>query len=164
LTEIRFYHLQRTTLERVLPILLERTLERGWRAVVMTRSEERVEALNNLLWTYRNDSFLPHGSEADGNAALQPVWLTDADENPNDANVLFLTDGAVSDNVGLFGLCCELFGDNDEETVAAARERWRIYLGTGHHLTYWQQNDAGGWAKKAEANAPEPESGQSPDP
>lgn len=155
MTEIRFYHLQRTTLEGVLPILLERTLERGWRAVVMTRSEERIEALNNLLWTYRNESFLPHGSKSDGNASLQPVWLTEADENPNGANVLFLTDGAVSANVGLFGLCCELFGDSDEETVAAARDRWRTCLEAGHHLTYWQQNETGGWTKKAEANAPD---------
>lgn len=146
-----------------MPVLLERTLERGWRAVVMTRSEERVEALNNLLWTYRNESFLPHGSDADGNASLQPVWLTQSDENPNDADVLFLTDGAVTGNIGLFELCCELFGDSDEETVTAARGRWRTYLEAGHHLTYWQQNDAGGWAKKAEANAPAAETGHSPE-
>jgi DNA polymerase-3 subunit chi len=154
LTEIRFYHLQRTTLERALPVLLEKSLERSWRAVVMARSGERVESLNGLLWTYRNDGFLPHGSAEDGNASLQPVWLTDVDENPNDANVLFLTDGAVSQNVGMFGLCCELFDDSDADTVNAARGRWSAYLEAGHHLTYWQQNDGGGWEKKAEANQP----------
>ncbi len=155
LTEIRFYHLQRTTLERALPVLLEKTLERSWRAVVLTRSGERVESLNGFLWTYSNDGFLPHGSTEDGNPALQPIWLTDADENPNDANVLFLTDGASSRNVGLFDLCCELFDDGDVETVKAARGRWSAYLEAGHHLTYWQQNDGGGWEKKAEANQPD---------
>ena len=120
----------------------------------MARSGERVDALNGILWTYRNDAFLPHGSAEDGKAALQPIWLTDVDENPNAANVLFLTDGAVSRNVGLFDLCCELFDDNDAETVNAARDRWRDYLDAGHHLTYWQQNSAGGWEKKAEANTP----------
>ena len=118
----------------------------------MTRSGERVESLNGLLWTYRNESFLPHGSTEDGNASLQPIWLTDADENSNSANVLFLTDGAVSGNIGMFDLCCELFDDSDVETVSAARSRWNAYLDAGHHLTYWQQNHAGGWEKKAEAN------------
>ena len=154
MTEIRFYHLQRTTFERALPVLLEKTLERSWRAVVVMRSKERVDALNGYLWTYSNDGFLPHGSAEDGNPASQPVWLTEVDENPNEADVLFLTDGAVSDNVWLFDLCCELFDDSDAETVNAARGRWSAYLEAGHHLTYWQQNEHGGWEKKAEANEP----------
>lgn len=154
MTEIRFYHLQRTPLEGALPVLLEKTVERGWRAVVMARSKERVESLNGMLWTYRNEAFLPHGSSEDGNAALQPIWLTESDENPNNASVLFLTDGAVSENTAMFDLCCELFDDGDAETVDAARGRWSAYLKAGHHLTYWQQNTAGGWEKKAEANEP----------
>ncbi|MGH6618686.1 MAG: DNA polymerase III subunit chi, partial [Alphaproteobacteria bacterium] len=93
MTEIRFYHLQRMPLDRALPMLLERTLERGWRAVVQADSEERVQALNGQLWTYGKDSFLPHGTAREGDAALQPVWLTHRDENPNGANVLFLVDG-----------------------------------------------------------------------
>jgi len=154
LTEIRFYHLQRTTLERALPVLLEKTLERSWRAVVMLRSKERVSALNGLLWTYKNDGFLPHGSAEDGNPGAQPIWLTDADEKPNEADVLFLTDRAVSENVGMFNLCCELFDDSDADTVNHARNRWSTYLEEGHHLTYWQQNERGGWEKRAEANQP----------
>jgi len=98
-TEIRFYHLQRKTLEDALPQILEKVLERGWRAVVMAASEERVEALNLHLWTYRDHSFLPHGSARDGNAEHQPVWLTIEDENPNGSNVLILTDGAVSKRI-----------------------------------------------------------------
>ena len=152
MTEIRFYHLLRTPLERALPQLLERVMLRGWRAVVMARSSERVEALNGLLWTYSRDAFLAHGSAADGNAEQQPVWLTDVDENPNRANVLFLTDGAVSSNVADYDLCCELFDGNDEAMVAAARDRWRGYLEARYHLTYWQQLPAGAWEKKAEAN------------
>ncbi len=148
MTEIRFYHLLRTPLERALPQLLERAMQRGWRAVVMARSTERVESLNGLLWTYRADGFLPHGSAADGNAEHQPVWLTEADENPNGANVLFLTDGAVSGNVAGYDLCCELFDGNDDGIVAAARDRWRGYLEAGHELTYWLQTEQGAWVKK----------------
>jgi len=147
-TEIRFYHLLRTPLERALPRLLERTMRRGWRVVVMARSPERVESLNGLLWTYSRDGFLPHGAAADGNAEHQPIWLTDADENPNGAGVLFLTDGAVSNAVAGYDLCCELFDGNDEPTVAAARARWRGYLDAGHRLTYRRQTEDGGWEEK----------------
>ena len=79
MTEVRFYHLTRKTMEQTLPELIEKTLERGWRAVVMAGSPERVEALTQHLWTFRPDSFLPHGSAKDGHAELQPVWLTQID-------------------------------------------------------------------------------------
>ena len=123
MTEIRFYHLQRTTLEKALPQLLEKVLERGQRAVVMAGSTERVEALNGLLWTYDDRAFLPHGSARDGFAADQPVWLTDSDERPNAADVLFLTDGAESARLGDYALVAELFDGNDDAVVAAARGR-----------------------------------------
>jgi DNA polymerase III subunit chi len=148
MTEIRFYHLQRTTLETALPPMLEKTLERGQRAVVMAGSEERVEHLTDQLWTYSERGFLPHGSARDGNAALQPVWLTTADENPNAAQVLFLTDGTSSEKVGDYQLCVELFDGNDEGAVLAARTRWKTYKDAGHALTYWQQTAAGRWEQK----------------
>ena len=150
MTEIRFYHLQRTTLEGALPPMLEKTLDRGQRAVVLAGSEERVERLNDHLWTYNERSFLPHGSARDGHAAMQPVWLTTADENPNGARVLFLTEGAVSEKVADFELCVELFDGNDPIAVEAARQRWKDYRDAGHQLTYWQQG-AAGWEKKAGA-------------
>lgn len=149
MTEIRFYHLQRKPLERALPELLEKILERGSRAVVMAGSEERVETLAGLLWTYEDRSFLPHGSARDGQAERQPIWLTQTDENPNGADVLVLTDGANSASVGDYSIACELFDGNDPEIVAAARARWTAYKGAGHDLTYWQQTERGGWEKKA---------------
>ena len=149
MTEIRFYHLPRKPLERALPELLEKVLERGSKAVVMAGSEERVESLAGLLWTYEDRSFLPHGTARDGQAERQPIWLTPTDENPNGADVLILTDGAASDTVGDFSIVCELFDGNDPEIVAAARLRWTAYKAAGHDLTYWQQTERGGWEKKA---------------
>jgi len=152
MTEIRFYHLTRRSLEDVLPVMLERVLDRdGKRAVVMVGSGERVEHLNAHLWTYNDRGFLPHGSKTDGDAALQPVWLTDSDENPNGASVLFLADGAVSGAVDDYDLVCTLFDGRDSEAVARAREQWRGYQGGDHELTYWQQTENGGWEKKAES-------------
>jgi DNA polymerase-3 subunit chi len=151
MTEVRFYHLQKSALESALPPMLEKTLARGQRALVMAGSAERVEALAAYLWTYNDRGFLPHGTARDGFAERQPVWLTEKDENPNGANVLFLADGATSAHVGDFELCVELLDGNDEAAVVAGRDRWRAYQGAGHKLTYWQQDAAGRWEKKAEA-------------
>ncbi len=146
--EIRFYHMTRTTLETALPQMLEKTLERGQRAVVRAGSEERVEALTSWLWTYDDRSFLPHGSAKDGHGEHQPVWLTDKDERPNGAQVLFLTDGAASQRLGDYELCAVLFDGNDEAAVAAARAQWSGLKEAGHEITYWQQDDEGRWEKK----------------
>ena len=148
MTEIGFYHLTRSALERALPRLLEKAYASGARTVVMAGSSERVEALDQMLWTYDAASFLPHGAARDGDAAAQPIWLTADDENPNQAAILVLTDGATSDHVGDFARCLELFDGNDEAAVTAARARWRDYEAAGHALTYWQQTEQGGWEKK----------------
>lgn len=153
MTEIRFYHLQRVALERALPQLLEKTLERGWRAVVLADSEERVDALNGQLWTYGKDSFLPHGTRREGYPDLQPVWLTHIDENPNAATVLFLVDGAECGSMGAYDLCCDVFDGRDEASVARARERWAGCKAAGFKMTYWQQEEGGGWQVKAEENS-----------
>lgn len=149
MTEVRFYHLTRKRLEEALPELLEKCLERGWRAVVMAGSEERVEALAQHLWTWRERSFLPHGTDRDGEAEHQPVWLTAADEAPNGATVLFLTDGAESRDLERYQLVCTLFDGKDETAVTAARGHWRTWKEAGHSLTYYQQTPTGGWERKA---------------
>ncbi len=147
MTEVRFYHLTRTTLEAALPKMLEKTVERGQLAVVRAGSEERVEALNAWLWTYGDRTFLPHGSAQDGHAEHQPVWLTERDETPNGAEVLFLTDGAVSERLGDYALCAVLFDGTDQAALEAARAQWRTLKETEHDLTYWQQDSAGGWSR-----------------
>jgi DNA polymerase-3 subunit chi len=149
MADIRFYHLTRKSLEQALPELLEKTLERGWRAVVMAGSAERVEALAQHLWTYRPDSFLPHGTAKDGHPEMQPVWLTAEDERPNQAQVLFLTDGAATAGAAHYERVCDLFDGNDPEALAAARRRWAACKSSGHDLSYWQQGDRG-WTEKKE--------------
>ncbi len=159
MTEVRFYHLQRARLESVLPVILERCHQRGERVLVLAGSPERVEALAALLWTYRPDSFLPHGTARDGEAGLQPIFLAAADAaeagppgaNPNGASVLILSDGAQHPAVGDFRLACELFDGHDEAAVAAAREQWRRYRAAGHTVVYFQQDDGGKWQETARA-------------
>jgi DNA polymerase III subunit chi len=149
MTQIGFYHLTRLPLEQALPKLLEKALAGGMRAVVMAGSPERVEHLNTHLWTYAPDSWLPHGSAKDGDAERQPVWLTDHDENPNQATLLVLCDGASSETVADFARCLDLFDGNDPDAVQAARERWKRWKAEGHELVYYQQNLNGGWEEKS---------------
>lgn len=151
MAEFRFYHLQRQDLEQVLPQLLSMTLERQWRAVVQTGSVERRDALSAWLWTYSEESFLPHGTAADGHAEAQPIWLTAEADRPNAATVLFLTDNTDREDLTGLDLVCYLFDGRDSQAVAAHRHRWKARKAEGHSLTYWQQGDRGGWQKKAEA-------------
>lgn len=146
--EVLFYHLERAPLERVLPSLLERTLERGWRAVVQSGSSERLEALDLALWTYNDASFLPHGTARDGDPKRQPVYLTTGDETPNGAGVRFLVDGAeITDFTGFVRIVC-LFDGQDAEATGRARSQWQAARAAGCPVTYWRQSESGRWEKQ----------------
>ncbi len=149
MAEVFFYHLQNQPLERVLPVLLGKCLERGWKVVVQADSPERVRALDEALWTFADDSFLPHGTEADGATETQPILLTTDDINPAGAEVRVLVDSAPSGDLSAYARALVLFDGNNDEAVAYERERWKVLKAAGHQVTYWQQDEAGRWAKKA---------------
>ncbi|HYS48457.1 MAG TPA: DNA polymerase III subunit chi [Xanthobacteraceae bacterium] len=150
MTEILFYHLQRQPIEKVLPALIEKSLARGWRVVVQASSDERVDALGAHLWTYRDDAFLPHGTDREGEAAAQPVLLTTREDNPNGANVRFLVDGApLPAEAGSYERIVLLFDGDDPDALAAARERWSSAKAQGFAATYWQPDADGRWQRKA---------------
>lgn len=148
MTEVLFYHLDRQPLERVLPELLEKCLERGWRAVVQLGSEERCEAIDAHLWTYRDEGFLPHGTAKDGHADAQPVFLTTREDNPNGAVVRFVADGASLPDAAGYTRLVMLFDGNDNDAVDRAREAWKAAKSAGHDATYWQQSERGRWERK----------------
>ena len=147
MAEVAFYHLTRTDLVHALPPLLGRTLAAGQRAAVRCASEAGVVALDKALWECNNPDWLPHGTPADGDPDLQPIWLTTDDAAPNGARFLFLVEGAESERLADFDRVFDLFDGNNEAAVAAARQRWRLAKAAGHALTYWQQG-ATGWEKK----------------
>ena len=149
MTEVRFYQLGRRPLEEALATMLERTLERGQRAVVLAGSDDRVEALAQQLWTYAERSFLPHGTARDGMAERQPVWLAAQEGNPNGAEVLFLLDGQAAERLDSYGLVAVLFDGGDAERLAAARAQWSRLKAAGHALTYWEEDAQGRWQKRA---------------
>jgi DNA polymerase III subunit chi len=149
MTEVLFYHLEHQALEGALPALIERTLARNWRAVIQAGSEERVEALDTLLWTYREESFLPHGTRRDPNPDQQPVFLTSSEDNPNAATVRFLVDGADIEDVSSYARIVYLFDGRDASAVDRARAQWRRVKTAGCDVTYWQQSPDGHWQKQA---------------
>lgn len=150
MTEILFYHLQHQPVERALPQLLEKSLERGWRVVVQTPSEERVEALDAHLWSYREDNFLPHGTHRQPDPSEQPVLLTTQDDNPNLATVRFLLDGApLPGDATAYQRIVLMFDGEDDDAVAAARSNWLQAKSAGLDATYWQPDESGRWVKKA---------------
>jgi DNA polymerase III subunit chi len=150
MTEILFYHLQQKPLEAVLPTLVEKSLERGWRAVVQATSAERLAALDDHLWTFSDESFLPHATDKEPDAAEQPVVLTLSDGNPNNAAIRFLVEGApVPAEIGGYERLVLLFDGNDDEALAAARADWKSVKAAGHEVTYWQQDARGRWERKA---------------
>ncbi len=151
-TEVLFYHLEQQPLEAVLPTLLERTIERGWRAVVEVGDKERLAALNALLWTYKPESFLPHGTSADGPPAEHPIYLTGDTDNPNKASVRFLVEGAAPGALADYDRVVVLFDGRNPDALAAARTHWKTAKAAskdGIKLTYWQQNQDGRWVQKA---------------
>ncbi len=150
MTEVLFYHLQGQKLEGVLPMLLEKSLERGWRVVVQGALEERIDALDAHLWTYRDDGFLPHGTWREADASMQPVLLTLEEDNPNSASVRFLIDGAaMPPDAEAYQRIVLLFDGNDDDAVAAARGHWASAKAKGFEATYWQPDENGRWLKNA---------------
>lgn len=148
MAEVLFYQIERQPLERALTTLLSRTLERGQRAVVQVGSPERLAALDSHLWTFAEDSFLPHGTLADGDAELQPVLLTEGEENPNGATVRFYVDGAALASLEHYERSVYLFDGRLADELETARQRWRQVRQAGVEATYWRQTEAGRWERQ----------------
>ncbi len=149
MTEILFYHLTESTLEAALPPLLEKSLERGWRAVVQAGSEERRNALDTHLWVFRDQSFIGHGTDQEKYPEHQPVLLTIGDVNPNGAKIRFLVDNAAPPPLGDYDRAVFMFDGHDEAQVENARNHWKQAKADGHDVTYWQQTHEGRWERKA---------------
>jgi DNA polymerase-3 subunit chi len=149
MTEILFYHLKGQTLEQVLPPLLQKSLERGWRVVVQASSDERVDGLDAHLWTWRDDAFLPHGTWRDSEAAEHPILLTVNEANPNGAGVRFLVEGAAMPEDATSYQRLVLLFDGEDPEVETARTRWSEAKTAGFDVTYWQADERGRWQRQA---------------
>lgn len=149
MAEVSFYHLTSTPLEKALPLLMEKVLASGKRGLVLVKEEAKLRTLDNVLWTYSSPKFLPHGTEKDGQAEKQPIFLTQKEENPNKAEMLVLVDGQEPAFLPQFSRVLDVFDGWDETQLAAARARWAKYKQQGLKTKYFRQNEKGGWEEAA---------------
>ena len=148
MANIRFYHLQNQNIEQALPALVTKALAQGYRIVIKTADEKAAEFLNEYLWTYNAESFLPHGTAKDGFEQRQPVFLTSTNDNPANAEVLIVAGGETPEDLSAYTLACEMLDGKNDSAIADARTRWKAYKQAGHNITYWQQTPQGGWEEK----------------
>jgi DNA polymerase III subunit chi len=149
MTAIMFYHLEHKSWDQVLPGLLLKSRERGWRCVVQVGSADRVAEVSELLWKSDADDFFAHGTKADGRPERQPIWLTAEAENPNSATVKFFIEGAATGDVAALSRAVTLFDGQDEAAVAFARVEWKRLKEEGHDITYYQQDENLRWVDKS---------------
>ena len=143
MAEVAFYHLSRP-LETALPRLLERALEQGNRVAIRSSDPERLKALDEMLWTYADASFLPHGRDGDEHAASQPVLLTASDAPANGAQVMIVLEPPIPEFAG------RVLYFFDTSTIAEGRATWAGLKGRdGIERTYWQQDERGKWTRTA---------------
>lgn len=153
MSEVLFYHLEHRNLDDVLPNLVEKSLERGWRVIIRTESADRAQAVDNLLWTFSEESFLPHAQKGDGDPARQPVLITVEEGNPNAANILFLVGGAAAPDwadatIAALARIVLLFDGRDAQALEMARSAWRAARAANHTVTYWKESPSGKWEKQ----------------
>ncbi len=149
MTEIRFYHLQKQTLDQALPAILKKALAGGHKMIVKFPDTESAERMNQHLWTYDPNGFIPHGSKKDGYDSHQPIWLTDQDDNPNGAKTVFTVNNATCEKLENYDLYCHMFDGFNQDMVQNARERWKLYKDRDFTLTYWKQDETGKWSQAA---------------
>ena len=148
MTDIRFYHMEQSTLDQALPSIALKAWQSGKNVMIRVPDKKEATRLNDVLWTFHPNVFLPHGSDGDKNADRQPVFLTANDDNVNEAQILILTHGCVVNDVNDFEMICEMLDGRVDSQIKEARGRWKGYKESGHDLTYWQQDENGKWNKK----------------
>lgn len=150
MTDIRFYHMEQSTLDQALPAIATKAWQSGSNVMIRVPDNTEAQRINDLLWAFHPTAFLPHGADGDKHPDRQPVWITAHDDNVNNADIIILTHGCtMNDHIGDFKMCCEMLDGRVGDQITTARARWKNYKDQGHDLTYWQQDDMGKWNKKA---------------
>lgn len=145
--QVDFYHLTRLPLERALPQIAEKVLASGGRLVIVAGDPAQRTKLDQLLWTYAAESFLPHEQAGGEDDAAQPVLIAETPEAANGARNIALVDGIWRDEALGFDRAFHFF---DEERIAEARAAWKgLAEREGVARNYWKQNDSGRWEKAA---------------
>jgi len=145
LSEIFFYKLKNSSSEIFLTSLIERSLENNWNSVVLLDNIERMEEINDFLWSYKDTSFLPHGSQNDKNSELHRVYLTCEEENPNDSDVIFSIDGLLIKNINSWQRCIYIFNEQNLKVVDQFNTYKKNIDQSQHSIKSFEQDTNGKW-------------------
>ena len=146
--DILFYHCIHSKIETVLPLLLIKILNKKKRVLIIMKDQKRISEINILLWVFKSNSWLAHGSKEDGDPDLQPIWLTYLDENPNKAQILLLLDGTISQNFIKYDRILVLFHEKDLKSLLQARNIWKKGKIEGYKMSYYKEYTTGKWSQK----------------
>lgn len=149
MTDIRFYHLENEGLDGALPKLMERVISAGLKAVIKVKDKNQSKEIDELLWSYKPDSFLAHDTQGCDHADVQPIYITTAQEIPNSADCLVILDAEKWDDFAPFKRVLYMFDGRRDDIVSAARLDWKAFKDKGLEMSYWQQKQGGGWDQKA---------------
>ena len=141
-----FYKLTRNPLEATLPTLLEKASAAGWRVLIRGTERERLDKLNELLWTTRDDGFLPHGMSGTKYDSRQPILLTIDSPPVNQAQCLMCVNKAdvTAEEANEMERVCILFDGNNPEELDHARNQWKTLVAAGCEAQYWSE-EKGNW-------------------
>ena len=147
MVQVDFYHLTRLPLERALPQIADKVLASGARLLIVSADAGQRGQLDQSLWAYADDSFLPHAVLGTGDDAVQPVLIAPNVNAANGAKHIALVDGVWRDAALSFDRAFHFF-DNDR--IIEARTAWKALADRdGVERRYWKQNDNGRWEQAA---------------
>lgn len=145
--QVDFYHLTRLPLERVLPRIAERVMANGDRLLIVAGDAPTRARLDQLLWSYADESFLVHGQAGGDQDARQPILIAEAPEAANGARNIALADGVWRDAALGFDRAFHFF---DADRIVEARAAWKALADKeGVERRYWKQNESGKWEQAA---------------
>ncbi|MBB36885.1 MAG: DNA polymerase III subunit chi [Hirschia sp.] len=141
-----FYHLERGAIEAALGPLLDKCLQRNWR-VLLVADTQRLRDLDSALWTWKDDSFTPHGLDND-QPERQPILISANPDPKNNPHVLVLLDGSEPGQ-GSYERIMVVFDGADTPVRNKARQQFKAARDAGAGVRYFQQTVSGGWEQKA---------------
>jgi len=149
-TQIIFYSTAPLQVEKTLFALLEKSLEKGNKSLLLFKDKEKCLSINEQLWTYKQNSFLPHISEDDqiyDNIDI-PVYLSTKNENPFKAELLFSIDGFLPDNIDHFERVIIIIDVNDELLNEKYKNYYLDINKNFEDIVFYKSDDNGKWIEK----------------
>ncbi len=124
--EINFYQSDEGTTKSIAPLILK-ILEENKKVLIFSRDPLRIKEVDDGLWSYGKNKFIPHITISDTNFALerQPVLITDKEENSNQADYIILLEEASQNFITAFSRAFYFFDSLTLEKAQKVASKYR---------------------------------------